>query len=92
MRPGKALWRSTSKIVDIAQRNVNAGFDLAKSSAGARTSPTWWNCRRRIGGSSWAHSCQAEEVRALSTKVTAAAGEPINAQVTRGVDGRRKAN
>jgi hypothetical protein len=25
------------KVIDIAQRNVNSGFDLAKSLAGART-------------------------------------------------------
>ena len=30
---------------------------------------------------------QAEEVRALSTKMAAAAGEPLKEQVKRGVDG-----
>jgi hypothetical protein len=35
---------------------------------------------------------QAEEVRALVTKVAAAAGEPLKAQVQRGVDELRKAN
>ena len=33
---------------------------------------------------------QAEEVRALSTMVTAAAAEPIKAHVTNGMDERRK--
>jgi hypothetical protein len=27
------------KVIDIAQRNVNSGFDLAKSLAGAKTVP-----------------------------------------------------
>jgi hypothetical protein len=35
---------------------------------------------------------QAEEVRALSTKLAAAAGEPIKEQVKRGVNELRKAN
>jgi hypothetical protein len=35
---------------------------------------------------------QAEEVRALATKVAAAAGEPLTEQVKRGVDELRKAN
>jgi hypothetical protein len=35
---------------------------------------------------------QAEEVRALSTKMAAAAGEPLKEQVKHGVDEMRKAN
>jgi hypothetical protein len=35
---------------------------------------------------------QAEEVHALSTKMVAAAGEPLKEQVNRGVDELRKAN
>jgi hypothetical protein len=35
---------------------------------------------------------QAEEVRALSAKVAAAAGEPLKEQVKRGVNELRKAN
>ena len=33
-------------------------------------------------------TAQAEEVRALSTKVTADAAEPIKSQMARGVDGQ----
>ena len=35
---------------------------------------------------------QAEEVRALATKMAAAASEPLKEQVKRGVDELRKAN
>jgi hypothetical protein len=42
------------KIIDIAQRNVNSGFDLAKSLAALRTAPIWWSFRRPIGRSRWA--------------------------------------
>ena len=72
------------KIIDIAQRNVNSGFDLAKSLAGAKNlseivelQAAYW---RKMFGTL---TSQAEEVRALSTKVTADAGEPIKEHVKR---------
>ena len=75
------------KIIDIAQRNVNSGFDLAKSLAGAKNlsemvelqSAYWQKLLNTL-------TSQAEEVRALATKVAAAAGEPFKEQVKRGVD------
>jgi phasin len=81
------------KNIDIAQRNVNSGFDLAKSLAGAKNlsemvelQAAYW--QKLLG----ALTSQAEEVRALWTKATAAAGEPLKEQVQRGVDELRKAN
>ena len=81
------------KIIDIAQRNVNSGFDLAKSLAGAKNlsemvelQAAYW--QKLLG----ALTSQAEEVRALSAKVAVAAGEPLKEQVKRGVDELRKAN
>jgi phasin len=81
------------KIIDIAQRNVNSGFDLAKSLAGAKNladvmelQAAYW---RKLFSTLTA---QAAEVRALSTKVTADAGEPLKEQVKRGVDELGKAN
>jgi phasin len=78
------------KIVDIARRNVDASFDLASSLAGARNltdivelQSDFW--RKQFG----VLTAQAEEVRTLSIKVTAAAGEPIESQMKRAaVDGR----
>ena len=76
------------KVMDIAQRNINSGFDLAKSLAGAKNlaealelQAAYW--RRQFG----VLTAQAEEVRALSTKVTADAAEPIKSQMARGVEG-----
>jgi len=81
------------KIIDIAQRNVNSGFDLAKSLAGAKNlsemvelQAAYW--QKLLG----ALTSQAEEVRALSTKLAAAASEPLKAQMKRGVNELRKAN
>jgi phasin len=72
------------KIVDLAQRNLSSVFDLAKSLAGAKNlaetvelQAAYW--QKQLS----ALTAQAEEVRALSTKVTAAAAEPIKAHVTR---------
>ena len=81
------------KIIEIAQRNVNSGFDLAKSLAGAKNlsemvelQAAYW--RKLLN----TLTSQAEEVRALATKVAAAAGEPFKEQVKRGVDELRKVN
>jgi phasin len=81
------------KIIEIAQRNVNSGFDLAKSLAGAKNlsemvelQTAYW--RKLLN----TLTSQAEEVRALATKVAAAAGEPFKEQVKRGVDELRKVN
>ena len=81
------------KIIEIAQRNVNSGFDLAKSLAGAKNlsemvelqAAYWQKLLNTL-------TSQAEEVRALATKVAAAAGEPFKEQVKRGVDELRKVN
>jgi phasin len=63
------------KIIEIAQRNLNSGFDLANSLAGAKNlaeivelQAAYW--RKQFS----ALTAQAEEVPALSTKVVADAG------------------
>jgi phasin len=80
------------KVIDIAQRNISSGFDLAKSLTGAKNlaeaielQAAHW--RKQLD----ALAAQAEEVRTLSAKVTADAAEPIKAQVQRGMDELNKA-
>ncbi len=70
------------KIVDIGRRNVDATFDLAETLAGAKSfadmmalQAAFW--RKQFG----VFSAQAEEVRALSTKVAADASEPLKAHL-----------
>ena len=90
---GQGATAFNRKIIDIAQRNVNSGFDLAKSLAGAKNlaemvelqAAYWQKLLDTL-------TSQAEEVRAVATKVAAAAGEPLKEQVKRGVDELRKAN
>jgi len=81
------------KIIDLARRNVDASFDLAKSLAGAKKladmaelQAAFW--RKQFG----VLTAQAEEVHALSTKVTADAVEPIKSQMARGTVGMVKAH
>jgi phasin len=75
------------KVIDITQRNINSGFDLAKSLAAAKNfaeamelHADYWQKQLRT------LSAQAEEVRTLSTKVTADVAEPIKAQVSSGTN------
>jgi phasin len=66
------------KIIDIAQRNINSSFDLAKNLAGAKNlaeamemqSSYWRNQLDTL-------AAQAEEVRTLSTQVAASAAKPM---------------
>ncbi|MGC1179705.1 MAG: phasin family protein, partial [Methyloceanibacter sp.] len=90
---GQGVAAFNRKIVDIAQRNVNSAFDLAKSLAGAKNLAEIL----QLQGAYWQKlfgnlTSQAEKVRALSTKVAADAGEPLKEQVKRGVDDRFKLN
>jgi hypothetical protein len=75
---GQGALALNRKIVDIAERNISAGFDVATSLAGAKNLPevmevheAYW--RKQFGEL----RMQAEEVRALSTKVTANVVEQI---------------
>ena len=75
------------KVIDITQRNINSGFDLAKSLAGAKNLAE----AMELHADYWQKqlstlSAQAEEVRSLSTKVTADVAEPIKTQVSRGTN------
>jgi phasin family protein len=79
--------------MDIAQRNINSGFDLAKSLAGARNlaeiielQAAYWRKQFDTLGA------QAEEVRSLTTQVTADAAKPVQERVTRSMDELRKAS
>lgn len=74
------------KVIDITQRNINSGFEFAKSLAGARTlaeamalHSTYW--QKQLG----TLKAQTDEMRELSTSVTADVAEPAKVQVKRGI-------
>jgi phasin len=75
------------KIIEIAQRNISSGFDLAKSLATAKTlaeivelRATYWRKQFTVLAE------QAEEVRALYAKVAENMTRPIKEHVTRTFD------
>ena len=81
---GQAASALNRKIIDIAQRNVNSSFDLAKSLAGAKNFAEIVE----LQGAYWRKQfevlmAQAEEVRALSINATADVAEPIRRHATR---------
>ena len=74
------------KIIDIAHRNVRSGFELAKTLAGAKNLADMVELQAVYWQKQFdALTVQAEEVRALSTKMTAHATEPVKAYVTRSI-------
>ena len=65
------------KIIEIAQQNVSSGFDLAKGLATATTLAEVLELRAAYWRKQFsALAAQAEEVRALSTKVAAEMTDP----------------
>ena len=75
------------KVIDITQRNINSGFDFAKSLIGAKTfaeamtlHTNYW--QKQLG----ALRAQVDEMRELSTRVTTDVAEPAKAQIKRSID------
>lgn len=73
-----------SKLVDIAQANMNAGMELARDLAGAKTPMEMM----RLGMTYWHENmgvfrAQAEELRMLSAVFVTRASEPIRNHIRR---------
>ena len=80
------------KIIEIAQRNISSGFDLAKSLATAKTlaeimelRATYWRKQFTVLAD------QAEEVRVLYAKVAEETTRPIKEHVMNAFDDLRQA-
>jgi phasin len=79
------------KLIDIAQRNLNSGFDLAKNLAGAKNVAEFVEIQSAFIRNQFdVFANQASEIRALTTKIATDTTEPIKAQVTRSLDTMRK--
>lgn len=90
---GQSAAALNRKIIEIAQRNIDSGFDLAKSLATAKTlaeivelRATYWRKQFTV------LAAQAEEVRALCAKVADDMTEPIKEHGARTFDELRKVN
>ena len=88
---GQGATAFNRKLIDIAQRNLNSGFDLAKSLAGAKTLAEIVELQSAFIRHQFdVFANQASEIRALTTKIAADTAEPIKAQVTRSFETIRK--
>ena len=88
---GQGATAFNRKLIDIAQRNLNSGFDLAKSLAGAKNSAEIVELQSAFIRHQFdVFANQASEIRALTTKIAADTAEPIKAQVTRSFETIRK--
>lgn len=90
---GQGATALNRKLIDIFRRNIDSGFDLAKSLAGAKNlaeamevQAAYW--RKQLD----ALAVQTEEMRTLSAKVTTDTAEQITAHVRRGMEEFRKAS
>jgi hypothetical protein len=73
-----------SKLVDIAQANMNSGLELARDLAGAKSPMEMM----RLGMNYWhehmgVFEAQAQELRTLSAEFVTTASEPIRAHIRR---------
>ncbi|HUU67159.1 MAG TPA: phasin family protein [Methyloceanibacter sp.] len=81
------------KLIDIAQRNLNSGFDLAKNMATAKNLAEIVELQSAFIRSQFeVFASQAGEIRALTTKIAADTSEPIKDQVSRSMENVRKAS
>lgn len=88
---GQGATAYNRKLIDIAQRNLNSGFDLAKSLASAKNLAEIVELQSAFIRSQFdVFASQAGEIRALTTKIAADTSEPIKEQVSRSFEGMRK--
>lgn len=75
------------KVIDITQTNLNTGFDLAKDLAGAKNVAEIMELQSAYVRKQFeVLTAQAEEIRALSTKIASDATSPLKDHVTRSID------
>jgi phasin len=90
---GQGATAFNRKLIDIAQRNLNSAFDLAKSLAGAKNLAEIVELQSAfIRGQFDVFASQAGELRALTSKIAADTTEPIKDQVSRSFEAVRKAS
>ena len=89
---GQGATAFNRKMIDLAQRNLNSAFDLAKNLAGAKNLAEIVELQSTfIRHQFEVFANQASEVRALTSKIAADTAEPIKGQVARSLDSIKKA-
>jgi len=75
-----------TKVVEMAQRNVNAGFDFARKLAGARTQAEAIELQTAFMRQQLdAVKAQAEEIQQLTARIATDASQPFQQQFSRTV-------
>ena len=88
---GQGATAFNRKVVELAQRNLTSGFDLAKDLAAAKNLAEIVELQSAfIRDQFEVFASQAGEIRTLTTKIAADTSEPIKDQVTRSLDTARK--
>ena len=84
---GQGATAFNRKLIDLAQRNLNSAFDLAKSLAGAKNLAEIVELQSAFIRHQFdVFANQASEIRALTSKIAADTAEPIKNQVARSFD------
>jgi phasin len=88
---GQGATAFNRKLIDLAQRNLNSVFDLAKSLAGAKNLAEIVDLQSAFIRHQFdVFASQAGEIRALTSKIASDTTEPIKHQVARSFDTIRK--
>ena len=88
---GQGATAFNRKLIDLAQRNLNSAFDLAKSLAGAKNLSEIVELQSNFIRRQFdVFANQANEIKALTSKIAADTAEPIKSQVSRSFDSIRK--
>lgn len=89
---GKGTSEFNVKVMEMAQKNVNSGFDFARKLAGARTQAEAIELQTAFVRQQFdAVKTQAEEIQQLAARVATDASQPIQQQFSRTV-GRYASN
>ncbi len=89
---GQGATAFNRKLIDIAQRNLNSGFDLAKSMANAKNVAEIVELQAAFIRNQFdVFASQASEIQALTTKIATDTSEPIKNQVSKSFEAARKA-
>lgn len=85
-KAGQGAAAVNRKFIDIAQANLNSGFNLAKDLAGAKNVTEVMECQAAFVRSQFeAVTAQAEEIRSISTQAATDSAEPFKAHVARSI-------
>lgn len=86
-KAGQGAAAINRKVIDIAQTNLNSGFDLAKNLAGAKNMTQIVELQAAFARKQFETvMAQAQEIRELSAKVASESTEPFKSHMTRSME------